>query len=196
MFDIGAPEFLVLAIAALFIFGPDRLPDIARQAARGIRQVRSMANNARRELGRELGPEFEDLDIADLNPRNFVRKHVLSGIDEDDLRVDRDLDLRNDLRVSVDDDSKSSNGSSNGSVNGSDHVNGSDGANGAEPAKDTDHVNGVDRTDDSDQLNGTARLGADESDGSDARSVEDTADQPADTDATKDRRPVYDLEAT
>ena len=196
MFDIGAPEFLVLAIAALFIFGPDRLPDIARQAARGIRQVRSMANNARRELGRELGPEFEDLDIADLNPRNFVRKHVLSGIDEDDLRVDRDLDLRNDLRVSVDDDSKSSNGSSNGSVNGSDHVNGSDDASGAEPAKDTDHVNGVDRTDNSDQLNGTARVGADGSDGADARSVDDTADQPTDTDATKDRRPVYDLEAT
>jgi sec-independent protein translocase protein TatB len=189
VFDIGAPEFIVLAIAALFIFGPDRLPDIARQAARGIRQVRSMANNARRELGRELGPEFEDLDIADLNPRNFVRKHVLSGIDEDDLRVDRDLDLRNDLRVSMDDDSKSSNGSSNGSVNGSDHVNGS------EPAKDTDQVNGFDRADDSDQVHGTARVG-DDSDGTGARSVEDTADQPADTDATKDRRPVYDLEAT
>lgn len=99
VFDIGALEFVVLAIAALFIFGPDRLPDMARQAARGLRQLRSMAANARRELSRELGPEFEDLDIRDLNPRTFVRKHVLDGLDEDDLRIDRDLDIRDDLRL-------------------------------------------------------------------------------------------------
>lgn len=118
MFDIGALEFVVLAVAALFIFGPDRLPDIARQAARGLRQVRSMAANARRELSRELGPEFEDLDIRDLNPRNFVRKHVLDDLDEDDLRIDRDLDIRDDLRVD-DRPAKSRTSKVNGSTNGS-----------------------------------------------------------------------------
>jgi sec-independent protein translocase protein TatB len=118
VFDIGALEFVVLAVAALFIFGPDRLPDIARQAARGLRQVRSMAANARRELSRELGPEFEDLDIRDLNPRNFVRKHVLDDLDEDDLRIDRDLDIRDDLRVD-DKPAKSRTSKVNGSTNGS-----------------------------------------------------------------------------
>ncbi|MEQ4207844.1 sec-independent translocase [Actinopolymorpha sp. B17G11] len=118
MFDIGALEFVVLAVAALFIFGPDRLPDIARQAARGLRQVRNMAANARRELSRELGPEFEDLDIRDLNPRNFVRKHVLDDLDEDDLRIDRDLDIRDDLRVD-DKPAKSTTSKVNGSTNGS-----------------------------------------------------------------------------
>jgi sec-independent protein translocase protein TatB len=118
VFDIGALEFVVLAVAALFIFGPDRLPDIARQAARGLRQVRSMAANARRELSRELGPEFEDLDIRDLNPRNFVRKHVLDDLDEDDLRIDRDLDIRDDLRVD-DRPAKSRTSKVNGSTNGS-----------------------------------------------------------------------------
>jgi sec-independent protein translocase protein TatB len=116
VFDIGALEFVVLAIAALFIFGPDRLPDMARQAARGLRQVRNMAANARRELTKELGPEFEDLDIRDLNPRSFVRKHVLDDLDEDDLRVDRDLDIRDDLRI----DDKPSRKSGNGAVNGVD----------------------------------------------------------------------------
>lgn len=115
MFDIGAPEFIVLAIAALFIFGPDRLPDIARQAARGIRTVRSMAANARRELTKELGPEFEDFDINDLNPRSFVKKRLLNDLDEDDLRLDKDLDLRDDFR----DDPVSTNGSSS---NGSSHT--------------------------------------------------------------------------
>ena len=116
VFDIGALEFVVLAVAALFIFGPERLPDMARQAARGLRQLRGMAANARRELSRELGPEFEDLDIRDLNPRSFVRKHVLDGLDEDDLRVDRDLDIRDDLTL----DDKPKRKSGNGAVNGAD----------------------------------------------------------------------------
>jgi sec-independent protein translocase protein TatB len=130
VFDIGALEFLVLGIAALFIFGPDRLPDMARKAARGLRQLRGMAANARRDLSRELGPEFDDFDIRDLNPREFVRKHVMEGIDDDDLRVDRDLDIRDDLRVDLDaEPSTYSNGSS---VNGSDHAAPSDAVEAAE----------------------------------------------------------------
>ena len=116
MFDIGIPEFLVLAVAALFIFGPDRLPDIARQAARGIRTVRAMAANARRELTKELGPEFEDFDINDLNPRTFVKKRLLSDLDEDDLRLDKDLDIRD----AFSDDPVTSNDSSNGSTSHTD----------------------------------------------------------------------------
>ena len=42
MFDIGLPEFMVLAIVAMFVFGPDRLPDVARQAGRLLRQARNM----------------------------------------------------------------------------------------------------------------------------------------------------------
>ncbi|MGH3502256.1 MAG: sec-independent translocase [Nocardioidaceae bacterium] len=94
MFDIGAPEFLVLAIAALFIFGPDRLPDAARQAARGLKQVRSMATSARRQFTQELGPEFGDLNINDLNPRSFIRRHVLDDLEDD-------VDIRDDLRVDL-----------------------------------------------------------------------------------------------
>ena len=38
----------------------------------------------------ELGPEFADLDYRDLNPKNFVRKYVINGMqdDIDDLRSD------------------------------------------------------------------------------------------------------------
>ena len=41
MFDsIGWGEIAVLALAALFIFGPDRLPGLAKEAAQGLKRVR------------------------------------------------------------------------------------------------------------------------------------------------------------
>jgi sec-independent protein translocase protein TatB len=84
MFDIGLPEFMVLALVAIFVFGPDKLPEVARQAGRLVRQARTLANSARDQLADELGPEFRDLDLRDLTPRNLVQKHILNGLDDDD----------------------------------------------------------------------------------------------------------------
>ncbi|MQA96366.1 MAG: translocase [Streptosporangiales bacterium] len=82
MFDVGFGEAAVLAVLALLIFGPERLPKMAAQAGRALRQLRQMANNAQNDLKAGLGPEFRDMDVADLNPRRFVRKHLWE--DEDD----------------------------------------------------------------------------------------------------------------
>ena len=81
MFDIGPGEFLVLLVLAVILFGPERLPELARKAARTIRYVRTMADNAQRQLKDELGPDFSDLDVRDLNPKTFVRKHFLDDIE-------------------------------------------------------------------------------------------------------------------
>ncbi|MEU4604332.1 sec-independent translocase [Kribbella sp. NPDC023972] len=84
MFGIGPLELVVIGIVAVLVFGPDRLPEFARTAGRLLRQVRQMVTNAQNDLRNELGPEFADLDIQDLNPRNFVRKHLLEGTDDFD----------------------------------------------------------------------------------------------------------------
>ena len=84
MFDIGAPEILVLMIAAVFLFGPEKLPDFARQAGRMLRTVRQLATNARSDLDRELGPSFASLKAEDLDPRRLVQRHILDVLDEDD----------------------------------------------------------------------------------------------------------------
>ncbi len=76
MFDIGMGEVLVLAVLAVFIFGPEKLPEVAGQAGRWLRQLRSMAQSARDDLRGQLGPEFDDLHLDDLNPRSFVRRHL------------------------------------------------------------------------------------------------------------------------
>lgn len=81
MFDIGAPEFILLIVAAVILFGPEKLPDFARKAARVVRYVRDIAGNAQQQLSKELGPGFEDLDVRNLNPKAFIQKHLLDDVD-------------------------------------------------------------------------------------------------------------------
>ncbi|WP_433181552.1 sec-independent translocase [Actinoallomurus sp. CA-150999] len=86
MFDVGIGEAAVLVVLAVIIFGPDQLPKVAAQAGRALRQLRTMANSAKEDLREGLGPEFADFDIADLNPRRFVTKHLLDDMNDFDAR--------------------------------------------------------------------------------------------------------------
>ncbi len=83
MFDLSLTKLMVLAIIAVVIFGPDQLPKVAAQAGRALRELRRIAEGARRDLNEGLGPEFQDFDIADLHPRTFVRKHLLDDFESD-----------------------------------------------------------------------------------------------------------------
>ncbi|MBN9105415.1 MAG: Sec-independent protein translocase subunit TatB [Propionibacteriaceae bacterium] len=69
MIDINGPEILVLLVLAVIIFGPEKLPDLARKAARVLNYLRGIANDAQGRLREELGPEFADLNLANLNPK-------------------------------------------------------------------------------------------------------------------------------
>ena len=82
MFGVGIPEVMVIAFVAVLVFGPDRLPDFARQAARMVKTMRTFAHQARDELREELGPEYADLDLRDLDPRAIVKKHIYDAMNE------------------------------------------------------------------------------------------------------------------
>jgi sec-independent protein translocase protein TatB len=74
----------VILVVAVVVFGPDRLPDYARQAGKLVRQLRSFAQAAQQDLRDELGPEYADLKLSDLDPRTAIRKHILEALDEED----------------------------------------------------------------------------------------------------------------
>ena len=82
MFDLSITKIAFLAVIGLLIFGPDQLPRMAAQAGRMLRELRRMADNARSELTDGLGPEFQSFEFSDLNPRAFVRKHLLDDLDD------------------------------------------------------------------------------------------------------------------
>lgn len=81
LLDINGPEFLLLLVLAVILFGPERLPDLARKAARVLRYLRTVAGSAQQQLSKELGPEFENVDFRDLNPKAFVQKHLLDDVE-------------------------------------------------------------------------------------------------------------------
>jgi sec-independent protein translocase protein TatB len=84
VFGIGLPELAVIAFVAVIVFGPDRLPEFARQAGRMVRQLRKFADSARDDIRSELGPEFADFELSDLDPRRAMQKYVSTVWDEDD----------------------------------------------------------------------------------------------------------------
>lgn len=70
---------VVIALAALFIFGPEKLPTLAQDAARGLKQVRETAGAVRAQMRDELGEDFtelRDLDLRRYRPRTFLRDQL------------------------------------------------------------------------------------------------------------------------
>lgn len=57
MFDIGFWELAVLAVVALLVVGPERLPQLVRDGARWVRAARRFATETRYEIERELDVE-------------------------------------------------------------------------------------------------------------------------------------------
>lgn len=85
MFDIGPAEILVVLVVAIVVFGPDKLPQFARQAGRFVRTARRMMDDAKSDLAAEMGDDFESLkNLRELDPREIVRRNVVEAMESPD----------------------------------------------------------------------------------------------------------------
>lgn len=57
MFDIGFWELVVIAVVALLVVGPERLPQLARDASRWLRSARRFLSETRWQIEREFDLE-------------------------------------------------------------------------------------------------------------------------------------------
>jgi len=61
--SLGPAEILVILVIALLVFGPDKMPDIARQVGRGFREFRRVQDHLKAEL-RDVVSEFDSEDLS------------------------------------------------------------------------------------------------------------------------------------
>ncbi len=89
MFGIGLPELIVILALALIVLGPEKLPQVARQAARLINELKRASDEFKKELeldklddirkpikiDKVLGEDLSDL----LQKKNLVEPDFLKG---------------------------------------------------------------------------------------------------------------------
>ncbi len=95
MFDIGFPELVVIAIVALIVLGPERLPKVARFAGLWVRRARAQWHSVKDELERELAAEELKRSLRDTEEAlRDTERRVREGVAE----TEREFE---DLRSSV-----------------------------------------------------------------------------------------------
>lgn len=67
--NLGWAELAVLFVLGMLIFGPERLPKVAADAGRLVRELRRMATGVSKDLRDEFGVDVEE--IRRLDPRRF-----------------------------------------------------------------------------------------------------------------------------
>ena len=87
--SIGWGEIVALGLAALFLFGPERLPDLAKEAAGGLKRLRGAVTGVRGQLHDTLGDDFDhlrDVDLRRYHPKALIREHLIGEEDDPPAR--------------------------------------------------------------------------------------------------------------
>lgn len=84
-FGLTPDKLIIIAVIAVFLIGPDRLPGYAAQLARLVRSLRGLADGAKDRMREEMGPEFDEVDWKKLDPRQYdprrIIREALSDVD-------------------------------------------------------------------------------------------------------------------
>ncbi|MEP6842415.1 MAG: Sec-independent protein translocase TatB [Pseudolysinimonas sp.] len=84
-FGLTFDKLIIIAVIAVFLIGPDRLPGYAAQLARLVRSLRGMADGAKDRMREEMGPEFDEVDWKKLDPRQYDPRRIIREALLDDL---------------------------------------------------------------------------------------------------------------
>lgn len=84
MFDINGAEFLVIALIAVILVGPERLPEYVKGLRGAVRRFRAVVRDGQTAIKEEWGDEVDwsTLDPRQYDPRRIVREALFD--DEDD----------------------------------------------------------------------------------------------------------------
>lgn len=86
-FGLTFDKLLLIAVIAVFLLGPERLPALASQLARAVKSLKAFAGQAKSRMRDEMGPDFDDIDWKKLDPRQYDPRRIIRDALEDDAPV-------------------------------------------------------------------------------------------------------------
>lgn len=76
-FGLSFEKLFIIAIIAVILLGPERLPYYASQLAKLVRGMRDLANGAKERMREEMGPDFDEVDWKKLDPRQYDPRRII-----------------------------------------------------------------------------------------------------------------------
>jgi sec-independent protein translocase protein TatB len=121
--SLGPEKIILILVVALIVFGPQRLPEIARQVGAMVRELRRMQDSVRGELEQVLHPDFtapdsdgRTLDVgSDSDTELDTTPSTVASLEETDHAALPPGSYGPDMSYSP---PESTNGATNGSANG------------------------------------------------------------------------------
>lgn len=85
MFGVDGAEAVLLLLLALFLIGPERLPEYAERLREFVRTAKGHVSGATDDLKETLGPELAEVDWRRWDPRRYDPRHIVrQALLEDD----------------------------------------------------------------------------------------------------------------
>jgi len=76
-FGLTFDKLLLIAVLALLLIGPERIPQYAKRLGEWARRARDYLGGARERMREEMGPEFDDIDWKQLDPRQYDPRRII-----------------------------------------------------------------------------------------------------------------------
>ena len=89
MFDVGFWELAIIAVIALLVIGPERLPKAARTAGLWVGRARRMVTDVKADIDREI----RDGDLAELKKAGEELKKTQSAVESAGAQIIEDSEL-------------------------------------------------------------------------------------------------------